>query len=325
MKEKILFIINPVSGIGKQKTVEPAIERVLDKERFVYEINYTQYAHHATLLAQQAVQKGFDIVVAVGGDGSINDCVKGLIGTQTKLGILPAGSGNGLARCLHIPLNIDKALEVINSCNHLNMDTVNLNSIPYVSIAGIGFDALIAKEFTGNKTRGLQTYLKLVLNDYASYKPRHYKLLIDDQEIETDALFISFSNSNQFGYNAVIAPKALVNDGLLDVSIVKKVPLALAPIVIQMMFFRQLDKSTYVDTYTAKKVKVLDFHDKLVNLDGEGIEIEDHTLTFNIRPASLSVIIPDEKRSEIFPAETKIAELIKQLREDIDSKITKLG
>ena len=324
MKEKILFIINPVSGIGKQKTVESAIDKILDKERFVYEIAYTEYSHHATKIAKNAVSRDFNIVVAVGGDGSINDCVRGLIGTETKLGIIPAGSGNGLARCLHIPLNVDKALEVINSCKHINMDTVNLNNIPYASIAGIGFDALIAKKFMGNKARAFQTYMKLVLNDYANYKPHHYKLLIDDKEVETDALFISFSNSNQFGYNAVVAPQASVNDGLMDISIVKKVPLALAPIVIQFLFFRNFDKILYVNTYTAKKVKVLDFNDKLVNLDGEGIEITDNMLEFNIRPASLNVIIPDEKRIEIFPGETKIAELIKQLRDDINNKISKI-
>lgn len=317
MKKNILIIINPVSGIGRQKTVERHLEMFLNKDRFDYQIAYTEYAHHATEIARKATTQNFDMVVAVGGDGSINDCVRGLIGSQVKLGIIPAGSGNGLARCLHIPLSIDKAIEVINNCNSINMDTVNVNGIPYASIAGVGFDALIAKQFTGNTTRGLKTYLKLVLQDYLNYKPKKYKLFIDNQEIESEALFISFANSNQFGYNAVVAPKACVNDGLLDVSIVKKVPLALAILVVQFMFFRNFDKSLYVNTYTAKNVRVEGFEDGLLNLDGEAVEIKNSTLEFSINPASLNVIIPDEKRSEVFPGEAKIQELIKQIKEKL--------
>ena len=331
MKEKILFIINPVSGIGKQKTVEQSLDKFLNKDKFDHQIAYTEYAHHATEIAKNSVNEGFDTVVAVGGDGSINDCVRGLIGSRVKLGIIPAGSGNGLARCLHIPLNVDKAIEVINNCNSLLMDTVTVSyynaeeednpekksCTHYASISGVGFDALIAKQFEGNKTRGFQTYLKFVLEDYLNYKPKKYKLLIDGKEVETEALFVSFANSNQFGYNAVVAPKASVNDGLLDVSIVKKVPLALAPLVVQFMFFRNFDKSPYVHTYSARNVKVIGFEDGLINLDGEAVEIKDNTLEFSVNPLSLNVIIPDEKRSEIFPYENKIAELIKQIKEKL--------
>ena len=212
MKDKVLFIINPVSGIGKQKIVEPTLEQYLNKDKFDYSIVYTEYAHHATEICRDAAQKGINTIVVVGGDGSINDCVRGLINTDTKLGIIPAGSGNGLARCLHIPLDIKKAIEVINNYNSLNIDTINLNDMPYASVAGVGFDALIAKEFTGNKTRGFQTYLRLVLKDFINYKPKKYHLIVDGKEMEKEALFISFMNSNQFGYNAIIAPKASLTD-----------------------------------------------------------------------------------------------------------------
>ncbi|MBQ7985057.1 MAG: hypothetical protein IJ250_05400, partial [Bacteroidales bacterium] len=144
---------------------------------------------------------------------------------------------------------------------------------------------------------------------------RKYTLLIDGKEVQTEALFISFSNSNQFGYNAVVAPKALVNDGLLDVSIVKKVPLALAPLAVQFLFFRNFDKSPWVKTFEARNVKVLGFEDGLINLDGEAVETADSELEFSVKPSSLNVIIPDEKRSEVFPGEAKIAELIKQIKE----------
>lgn len=313
MKEKILFIINPVSGIGKQKTVETALEEYLDQEKFDCSITYTEYAHHATTICKESIEKGFSTVVAVGGDGSINDCVRGLINSDTKLGIIPAGSGNGLARCLHIPLDIKKAIEVINKSNSLNIDTVNLNDMPYASVAGIGFDALIAKEFTGNKTRGFQTYLRLVLKDYLNYKAKKYHLIVDGKDMTKEALFISFMNSNQFGYNAIIAPKASLNDGLLDIVIVKKPPIILAPIVVQMMFFHQMDKSPYVETIRAKEVEVREFSDGILNLDGEGISFEGDTLKFSVNPNNLNVIVPDDNNKQPFLSETKILELIKSI------------
>ncbi|MDO5759396.1 MAG: diacylglycerol kinase family lipid kinase [Bacteroidota bacterium] len=320
MKEKILFIINPVSGIGKQKTVEQAIETHLDKKKYNYNIAYTQYPHHATTISKEAVQEGYSIVVAVGGDGSINDCVRGLINTKIKLGIIPAGSGNGLARCLHIPLEVTKAIEVINLNNNLRIDTINLNDRPYASVAGVGFDALIAKEFTGSKIRGFQTYLKLVLKDYLNYKPKKYTLIVDGIEIEREALFISFMNSNQFGYNAIIAPKASLNDGLLDVVVVKKPPIILAPFVVQMMFFHKMDKSPYVETFRAKEVEVKNFEDGILNLDGEGIEYKEKSLKFCVEPNDLNVIVPDKKNKQPFLSEKKILDLIKSIIYELPKK-----
>lgn len=313
MKEKILFVVNPISGLGKQKTIEKSLELYLDKEKYEPSISYTQYAHHGTEIASHAEKDGFDVVVAVGGDGSINDCIKGLLNSKVKFGIIPSGSGNGLARCLHIPLNVDKAIEVINNKNHIEIDTIGLNDMPYTSVAGIGFDAIIAKEFTINKTRGFQTYLKLVLKDYLNYKPKKYKLIVDGKPMEKEALFISFMNSNQFGYNVIIAPKASLSDGLIDVVIVKKPPMILAPFVVQMMFFHQIDHSPYVETIRAKEIVVENFDDGLVNLDGEGIECPDKSLTFKIKPNNLNIIIPDEKHRQPFPNPAKILETIKSI------------
>lgn len=147
-KDKILFIVNPISGVGKQKKIENAVEKYLDKEKFDYKIAYTFYPHHATAIAIASVIKNYDIIVAVGGDGSINDCVKGLFSTGATLGIIPTGSGNGLARCLNIPLSIKEAMQTINNKKIIDIDTISLNNTIYASIAGIGFDALIAKEFS---------------------------------------------------------------------------------------------------------------------------------------------------------------------------------
>ena len=148
VKDKILFIVNPISGVGKQRKIESAVEKYLDKEKFDYKIAYTSYPHHATAIAIASVIRDFDIVVAVGGDGSINDCVKGLFSTGAILGIVPTGSGNGLARCLNIPLSIKEAIFAINAKKVIDIDTISLNNTVFASIAGIGFGALIAIEFS---------------------------------------------------------------------------------------------------------------------------------------------------------------------------------
>lgn len=291
MKKKILFIINPISGIGKQKKVEQALDIYLQKDKFDYQISYTSYAHHATALSLAAVLKGFDIVVAVGGDGSINDCVKGLVSTGVTLGIIPAGSGNGLARCLNLPLTVESAIKCINNQKSIEIDSINLNNTVYASIAGVGFDALIAREFAKTHTRGFQPYLKLVLQLYPQYKQQNYTLIIDGKEVQTQALFISFANSTQFGFNTEIAPNAQLDDGLIDVVIVKKPPLPLLLWTAQLLFFHRFDKSIYVETYQAKHIVVKNSGEMGVNLDGEYTSFEGD-LDFSVESKSLSVIIP---------------------------------
>ena len=295
-RDKILFIINPISGVGKQKKVEKALEKVLDKNLFDYEVEYTEYAHHATVISLQAAIRQVDIVVSVGGDGSINDCVRGLIGTNVTLGIIPAGSGNGLARTLNIPLNIEDAIEVLNKKKRATIDTVKVNNKIYASIAGIGFDALIAKEFRKTKVRGFNKYLSLILQFYPFYESQNYKMEIDGEKIESNALFISFATSNQFGYNTVIAPSAKIDDGFMQISIVKKVPIVMLPWTAQLLFLKNFDKSMYVKTYKAKEVKVIN-NSRLVNLDGESV-LMDKKLHFTINPKSLNVIIPDDNGKE---------------------------
>lgn len=290
-KKRILFIINPISGIGRQKKVESAVEQWLDKGRFDYRIAYTSYAHEATAISLAAVLRGFDIVVAVGGDGSINDCMKGLVSTGVALAIIPAGSGNGLARCLNIPLSVESAIRVINNCKRADIDTIRLNETFYASIAGVGFDALIAREFAKTKVRGFQPYAKLALQHYPPYRQRNYTLTIDGKQIERQALFISFANSTQFGFNTEIAPHASLNDGLMDVVVVRKPPLPMLPWMAQSLFFHSFDKSMYVEVFQARHVVLHNNEPMGVNLDGEYVEYSSD-LEFRIEPKSLRVVIP---------------------------------
>ncbi|MCF0207734.1 MAG: diacylglycerol kinase family lipid kinase [Bacteroidales bacterium] len=274
-KEKMLVIVNPKSGTGRQAKVVRSFEKLVDKINFDYEIVESQYAHHGTELAKAAVGKGYDVVVAVGGDGSVNDVAAGLEGTSTKLGIIPCGSGNGLARCLKIPVYPSRAVAILNDNKMKRIDTLSVNGRFCVSLAGVGFDALIAKQFQEKpkNSRGFKSYLQLIANEYPTYKPKAYKFEIDGKIVEKSAMFVCFANSNQFGYEATVAPDARIDDGLIDVCFVKNIPILAAPPMAVLLFSKNLDLSPHVDFLRTSRVKVLNNDFEWVNIDGEPCKI----------------------------------------------------
>jgi YegS/Rv2252/BmrU family lipid kinase len=268
-KKKILFIINPISGVGKQKIVEIQAEKILDKSICDFEFAYTNGPKHATELAYHATRQ-FDIVVAVGGDGTINEVASGILNSSTILAVVPTGSGNGLARCLDIPLNISRALKVINTGSVRKIDTVTINEHMFVNLAGIGFDAEVGYLFANYGKRGGLSYVKIVANELRKYKPQHYTLEWDGKRASFDAFLISFANSTQYGNNALIAPKALVDDGLLDVCVLKKFPLVLSPILAVQLFSGTINDSPYIHSFQTKQLTVYSGNDSLkIHVDGE--------------------------------------------------------
>lgn len=294
MMKKIRFIINPISGDGRKKVLEGVIREHIDAVQYDYDIVYTQAACHATELSREAAEKNFDIVVAVGGDGSLHEVSKGLLGSKTTLGIIPAGSGNGLARHLKIPFNAVNAIKVINEAHSISIDTVKINDEIFISIAGVGFDALIAKKYAKSGKHGFWSYFKIITQEYATYKPKKYKLNIDGQQLEKKALLIAFANSNQFGYNTSIAPDADLQDGLVDVCIFEKASLLEVPIVSNLLFLKQIDKTKYVEIIKAKKITIERKRNKVINIDGESIKLG-KTLNIEVIPSSLNVIVPLHK------------------------------
>ena len=289
-KIRALFIVNPFSGIGRHKDIEKHLIKVLDHEKFDYTVEYTNAPGHATELSKNAMDSGYGIIVAVGGDGTVNEVARPLVKTEIILGIIPSGSGNGLARHLGIPMETDRAIRLINNGFVKNIDTVKANDYLFLSIAGIGFDALVAQKFAGQKLRGFFKYVFISITEYFPYEPTVFKMSIDGQKIDREALFISFANSDQFGYNTSIAPKAKIDDGLIDVCIVKKFPVWVSPFLAPMLISKKIDQTPYVEIIRAREVLLRRKH-KIMNLDGEPVKLKKR-LHIRVVPTSLKVIVP---------------------------------
>lgn len=288
MKKKIVFIINPISGTGKQKVVEKLIEAYLDCSKFEHEIWYTQHAGHAKELSLNASAKGFDIIVAVGGDGSVNETGSSIIGGSSVLGIVPTGSGNGLARHLQLPMDLKEAVLRINNGVESIIDTGLLNGEIFLGTAGLGFDAHIGKKFDEASSRGFFTYVKLSFAEYFKYKEQLFKIEIDGIRFERKAFLLSFCNSNQWGNDAFISPHSDVSDGQLRIIVIKKMSLLAAPFFVYKLFRKKLHTSRYYEELKGKHINVL--HSTLnAHLDGEPISV-DREINVKVVPASLKVI-----------------------------------
>lgn len=292
MKEKIVFIVNPISGHQDKRKFPSLVDNLIDKDKYDYKISLTEYGGHARLLTKQAMDDGYDIIVAVGGDGTINEIATTMTGSEQTFAIVPCGSGNGLARHLHLPLKADKIItDVINKGVKTKIDTAAVNDRQFISIAGVGFDAIIADYFAQDPHRGLKTYVKLVTEKYFHFKPENYHLILDNElELDCHPLFISFANSNQFGNNAVVAPHASLNDGLLDVCIFKKPNIAQLPNVAVRLMTQKIDKTSIVDIHNAKNIKVIREKADVVNIDGEPVMM-DKDIEVTINPLSLNILL----------------------------------
>lgn len=271
MKTKTVVVVNPISGVGKQKKIETLLKENLNQDLFDYTVRYTEHIHHGTEIAREAVDQGYDCVVAVGGDGSVNDVAQGLKDSGVTMGIIPCGSGNGLARSLKIPLSPANAIKLLNQRNEHFIDSIVIND-KYISVnaAGVGFDAYIARLMKAAKTRGFAAYSNLILREYASYQSNPYRLTVDGRTLERSAWFIAVANGRQFGYNLSVAPKANLSDGLIDISIIDKIPLDHILITAPMAFMNLLDHSQHAEMFRAKELVIEGNVHKWVNIDGEG-------------------------------------------------------
>ncbi len=290
MKKKILFIVNPISG-GLNKTFIPSlIDQWLDHSMFDAEIVFSEYHGHALKLAENAINLNFDVVAAVGGDGTINEVASAVESSGKIMAIIPSGSGNGLARTLKIPLNNAKAIARINLLNTTKIDAGIFNGKKFFNMAGMGFDAHISALFAGDKKRGFQGYIKTTLKEIANYKPEHYRIEVDGKLIERQAFMISIANSSQYGNNAHVSPEASVKDGMLDVCIIKPFPLFAFPALGYRMFAKSAHYSKYVEIYRGRDIIIKRAKKGPIHLDGEPFMM-DELLTISVKHLTLDLIV----------------------------------
>ncbi len=310
MKKRIRFICNPVSGsqVGRyirrtKRMKDKLIDRFLDMDQYEYDIFFTEKNGHASELCLDAVKNNYDIVVAVGGDGTVNEVGSVLVGSNVALGIVPAGSGNGFSRHLHIPMHLKGALKVINEGNIIKVDTglirpLSVNNpendwVHFICTAGMAFDAHMAEKFAKMKRRGFWEYIKITAKEVFSYKARNYKLLIDGEERLFKAYVLTIANASQYGNNAVVSPSAKVTDGELDVCVFNDFPIYKVFKIVFQLFTRSIDRSGYMEIFKAKEVTVFKEEDHL-QIDGDYMHLGKE-LEVKINPLAMNVLAPYNK------------------------------
>ena len=290
--KKALFIINPNSGVDRIKEIQYLIKENLSPQKFSYELVYTQFPKHGTQLARSAVERGFEVIVAVGGDGSVNDVINGIYGTDAILAILPKGSGNGLARSLGIPLNTRKAIQLMNAQNTTEIDLGDANGHIFSSTAGVGFDALVAKKFAANKRRGFVAYSWIITKYLWSYKLYDWLIEVDEKQFKEKAFMLTVANAIQLGYGFKIAPAADLKDGFFDIIILKKFPVLMAFLIAFRAFRGTLLKSRYVDLLRAKEVTISHAELHLFQFDGEAA-VCDQQIKIKMLPKALKILVAE--------------------------------
>jgi len=294
MKKKLLVVINPISGTGKQKGIEKILVNRLDSNMYDVEITHTEYAGHASEIAREAVKKNFNNLVVVGGDGTVNEVVKELIDTDITVGIIPCGSGNGLARHLGIPMNTKKAISSINTFVHKKIDTISINNEKCVNVAGIGFDALISYEFANMSKRGIVSYFKSVVKNYFSYKNQQFSIQNNGETKELKAFLFSIANSSQYGNNAYIAPDARIDDGLVDLVALKKPNLFQLPLLAISLFNKTIHKSSLCKVIEGSEFIINQVND-IAHIDGEPLKLG-RTINVKVNPSSLNILVNQNKK-----------------------------
>ena len=322
MKKKIVFIMNPISGTSDKKDIPYLIEELLDKEQFDYSIRETEYAGHAYEIAKESKEQGIDIVVAVGGDGTVNEVGRALVHSNTALGIIPTGSGNGLARHLLIPMKIKGAIQVLNDYEITDLDYGIINEHPFFCTCGVGFDAFISEKFAEAGKRGPITYLENILKEGLKYKPETYEIEAENGTIKKKAFLISCANASQYGNNAYIAPQASMSDGMIDVIIMEPFDALEASQISIEMFNKTLDKNNKIKTFRSKEIKIYRKAPGVIHYDGDPVETGKE-IVVTLKEKGIKILTnPKADRSlrqpnQIQNAAAELFSELTQIREDV--------
>lgn len=289
MTRKLLFIVNPKAGKKLGPSLLPLIEQKL-KGKIEYEISIWKNITEFNLIAQKLFSENFTEAIAVGGDGTVNMVAANILGKNITLGIVPAGSGNGLARSLGLPMNTEKALDKIKQGNTQIIDSGEVNGIPFFCTSGVGFDAHIGHLFATSEKRGLQSYVKIILKEFSSYKPQKYKIYYNNKEISRTAFLITVGNAGQYGNDFYIAPGAKMDDGLFHVSILRPFKFYEVFGLLLKILRRRADTSHLIETFACSELSIEREDKGAIHFDGEPA-VSEKIVFFKCRPNSLKAII----------------------------------
>jgi YegS/Rv2252/BmrU family lipid kinase len=290
--EKITVIINPVSGTTSKKSIPELVNQYIPSDKFEKQFFFTKYQGHAFELANQAVKDNVNYVIAVGGDGTVNEVARALVESPSVLGIVPMGSGNGLARDLFIPMDIRKALDVIRKGKIKTIDYCKANDRIFFCTCGVGFDALVSERFAKKKRRGPFAYMRSVITEYLQFTPDTYEIIFENEVLIKKAFLVTCANASQYGNNAYIAPQADMNDGMMDVAILSPFsPLDIGHILVQM-FTKQMTKNNKTQYYRSKKLTLRRKKPGIVHIDGEPV-LMDEIISLKVHHNGLHVMVPE--------------------------------
>ena len=278
----MLFIVNPISGTLTKKLI------IATLKKRGFKVVSTEYAGHAEQIARDASER---IIVAVGGDGTVNEVARGILGTDKVLGIIPCGSGDGLALHLGISRHFKLALKTILNGKIQQIDSGFINERPFFSVCGIGFDAIVSEKFANSGKRGILNYIEIGLKTWNEYTPEKYKVEIDNESFEIEASIITVGNSSQWGNHAKIAPRANISDGMLDITAVDRFSSIEIPSLAVLLMTGALDKNHHVHCYRGRNIKITRSVAGPAHADGDWFSA-DKEINICIRPHSLNVIIP---------------------------------
>ena len=324
-KKSVTIIVNPISGTHSKKELPELIEQYLDKDVFDARIVCTEYAGHASELAHQFADEGIDIVVAVGGDGTVNEVARSLVHTSTALGIIPCGSGNGLARHLCLPLDMKKAICIINQCKIEAFDYGIINDLPFFCTCGMGFDAFISLKFAEAGKRGPITYVENVLKEGLTYKPETYEVVDDTGTQRHKAFLIACANASQYGNNAYIAPGASMKDGQMDVIIMEPFDVLDAPQIAADLFMKTLTNNSKIKTFRTNKLHIHRKEPGAIHYDGDPI-MTGKDIDVSIEHLGLRIVTNPEATEDsaqpnpVLNAFSDLFNNINNVREDIEKR-----
>lgn len=293
-KKRCLLIINPISGTGNKRGLDALVTSRLADNGLTVETVWTTAHGDATRLARRAAEEGFDSVIAAGGDGTINEAASALCGSRVKLGIIPCGSGNGLARHLDIPVDIRASLEIIGRDCPVACDYGSVNGQSFFCTFGVGFDAAVSDAFARGKHRGLVSYVNNTIRQFVNYNADEYTIRANGQIITEQAFLVAVCNASQYGNNAYIAPRASITDGELDITIIHAGnPLDTAMVGMDL-FTGYINQNTLIHSFRAPAAVIYRQQTGPAHLDGEPLTIDD-TMEIKCHPAGLRIFTPEQE------------------------------